>query len=321
MEASLAASSRDAYATGLRKFRRFLVNTAAQLGSVPPLASTASELRECLEQPVLVACFLASLFDEGLAATTASGYLDAVRHAAMDLHAGPPIVSPSQTAVLKGFANLGPEVNPLRPHIDGALLSRMMEAIPRIFSSEVAAMLGAICTLAFFGCCRVSEYLHSSDRKKRLTLADIDMTASGQVIVRLKKTKNNQRGPAQMVFLSERTGDSCPVRAMRAFLLCRDKRLSNDAPLFSTHKGPLSPRTFNKMIKQLMRTIGVPDYQRYSTHSFRAGSATDAVTQGAPIDDVKAMGRWRSDAVHAYIRGPALQQAAARSRSLLLPNG
>ena len=44
-----------------------------------------------------------------------------------------------------------------------------------------------------------------------------------------------------------------------------------------------------------------------TSHSFRIGAASWAVAHGHSIEQVKQMGRWRSDAVLKYVRIPSIR--------------
>ncbi len=47
------------------------------------------------------------------------------------------------------------------------------------------------------------------------------------------------------------------------------------------------------------------ELQDIGSHSLRRGGATAAANAGVSVDDIKAHGRWRSDAVEVYIRRSA----------------
>ena len=40
----------------------------------------------------------------------------------------------------------------------------------------------------------------------------------------------------------------------------------------------------------------------YDTHSFRIGRATDLFKMGMDMENIKQMGRWKSNAVYKYLR-------------------
>ena len=56
----------------------------------------------------------------------------------------------------------------------------------------------------------------------------------------------------------------------------------------------------NKIVKAALKRIGV-DPERYGSHSARRGGATAAAAQGIAMHLLKRHGRWKSDAVYAYI--------------------
>ena len=72
------------------------------------------------------------------------------------------------------------------------------------------------------------------------------------------------------------------------------------------------------MLAQFMqgaiRAAGL-DPTGYSTHSLRAGAATDAAGLGFSEAQIQSLGRWRSQAYKLYIR-PTQAQQAANSASL-----
>jgi hypothetical protein len=55
------------------------------------------------------------------------------------------------------------------------------------------------------------------------------------------------------------------------------------------------------ILKSALRLAGYNPGQ-YNTHSFRIGAATTAVMLGKTDDEIKQMGRWKSDTFQTYIR-------------------
>ena len=53
----------------------------------------------------------------------------------------------------------------------------------------------------------------------------------------------------------------------------------------------------------------------YAGHSFRIGAATTAIAGGIPVDVIKTLGRWKSQAYQLYVRIPDTQLASI-SKSL-----
>ena len=92
----------------------------------------------------------------------------------------------------------------------------------------------------------------------------------------------------------------CPVKALGHFLAGHP----GQGPLFVFANGSqLSKSHLSQVVKALARRSGIaPD--RYSSHSFRIGTVTTAAAAGVPDWQIKALGRWLSDAYQAYIRVP-----------------
>ena len=58
---------------------------------------------------------------------------------------------------------------------------------------------------------------------------------------------------------------------------------------------------FTAMLKKALEFAGIP-CQLYTSHSFRIGSASTATMLGLQEEYIKHLGRWKSNAVRAYIR-------------------
>jgi len=51
--------------------------------------------------------------------------------------------------------------------------------------------------------------------------------------------------------------------------------------------------------------MGVSNYTSFKTHSFRIGAASSYSEKGVSEQDIKRLGRWKSDAFKGYIRLPS----------------
>ena len=105
----------------------------------------------------------------------------------------------------------------------------------------------------------------------------------------------------------------CPVRALKR-LFARFPTPA-DAPLFTRAFGPFSRSYFVEQTKSLLLQVGV-DPSKYSGHSLRKGAAISAKAAGIPRDEIKLLGRWKSDAVDIYITESAKQDHKARMLQL-----
>jgi hypothetical protein len=118
-------------------------------------------------------------------------------------------------------------------------------------------------------------------------------------IIHLPKSKTDQVRQGTNLTLSFATDASCPVQALRR-LFDKYPRPDSD-PLFTRSLGPFNKRWFSENITSSLFKAGVPNSSKYSGHSFRRGAANTAIAVGLSLDEVKTLGRWKSDAAKAYL--------------------
>ena len=64
---------------------------------------------------------------------------------------------------------------------------------------------------------------------------------------------------------------------------------------------PVTANHARNVLKLMFKNIGL-DNRLYGMHSFRIGRTTDLLKYGYSIEDIKLMGRWRSNVIFKYIR-------------------
>jgi hypothetical protein len=90
----------------------------------------------------------------------------------------------------------------------------------------------------------------------------------------------------------------CPVQALK--LLFTTYPADPSQPLFRTSAGPFTKEFVIDRVKNLLLQIGI-NATGFSGHSFRKGATVTAKANGISRDNIKLLGRWRSDAVDIYI--------------------
>ena len=63
----------------------------------------------------------------------------------------------------------------------------------------------------------------------------------------------------------------------------------------------VKPDQLRKILRLLIRNIGLQP-ELYNIHSLRIGRCRDLLKLGLSIETIKKIGRWRSNAVFAYLR-------------------
>ena len=157
-------------------------------------------------------------------------------------------------------------------------------------------MLWAACCVAFFGFLRSGELTVAEpagfDPGQHLTMGDVSVDNTEKptcVALRIKQSKTDpfRRGVS--------------IHLHQTNLLIRGPQ---DGPLFRLEDG--SPLTRSRLVSELrtaLRSAGI-DPSKYAGHSFRIGAATTAAACGVPVDLIKALGRWKSQAYQLYVRIP-----------------
>lgn len=130
---------------------------------------------------------------------------------------------------------------------------------------------------------------------------DVDDTGSTlQVRIRSSKTVKSRADEFTISIPQLSDPRYCPVRAWRKYQASTPTTPS--APAFLKPDGtPLSAVTLTAALRAALASTRHPDPTAFTLHSIRRGGAQACASAGAPIDDVRQLGNWRSEAVHDYV--------------------
>ncbi|XP_070203313.1 uncharacterized protein [Littorina saxatilis] len=185
--------------------------------------------------------------------------------------------------VLQGLAKEGQRQDNRLP-ITFDRLKQLIDILPSICMNQFEVNLfAAAFTLAFFAFLRVNEIL------------------APQLSVRILGSKTDQLGVGSVIHLKTVGSHRqvCPLRCMRAYLSARP---AGAGLLFKHFSGaPLTRYQFQAVLKKCAASLGW-QVSRFSSHSFRIGASTTAVINGMTMEELKTLGRWKSQAVRVYIR-------------------
>ena len=96
---------------------------------------------------------------------------------------------------------------------------------------------------------------------------------------------------------------SLPLFALLQPYISRGNR---PGPLFChADETPISVLQFNVALQQCLSYLGL-DSSRYKTHSIRIGGACHAAEKCYSDAQIRALGRWKSDAFKVYLRSEVL---------------
>lgn len=198
---------------------------------------------------------------------------------------------------LKGWKRESVRVDTRRPI--SSLLKALISSLANVCSSDYECVLfSSAFALAFFGALRVGELVPTS-RTRVGGLRQEDIVISNNVLkIHVARSKTDVFGDGTWLPVQAIDTECCPVSLVRSFLAVRAGGLS-----FLTHEdgSPFTRFQFSAVFKQCIVHCGLnPKY--FGTHSFRIGAATVADAGGLPLDQLKSLGRWRSDCYRRYIR-------------------
>lgn len=152
-------------------------------------------------------------------------------------------------------------------------------------------------------------------------------------VYNLRREKTRDRADDSRIIQIQAVCDSgvdpllCGVKTMFEYQCSRHRRgaatsgefrswapLTSDSPLFTTEKqngrSPLTSKNMRAELKCRLNEAGEATeavdengkrYNRYRTHSYRHGAATQAAAAGFSLEKIKEWGRWKSDAALLYL--------------------
>lgn len=256
-----------------------------------------------------LALFISYLCARGLAPATIKSHLSAIAY----VHKMKGFPDPTKTFVIeKLLVAIGRRSRAdIRLPISRSLLYQLVNALKNTNSSAYQRSLyTAMFLIAFYGFFRSGELACKSHKHpdqvvqfKQISFLvhEEQIRAVKIVITRFKHNTNNR--PFVIMIDREPSEPLCPVQCLIDYFQLRGY---DNGPLFSfaDHRG-VSITQFNLELRRALIFCGL-DVSRYKSHSFRIGAACHAAEKGFSDAQIRALGRWNSDAFKLYIRPPSL---------------
>jgi hypothetical protein len=179
------------------------------------------------------------------------------------------------------------------------------------------------CKIAFAGFLRSGEFCYSvSDLKDKHTFINTKLTRSditfatddSYAILRLKRSKSDIDHQGVDIILAATNKPCCPVTALKTLLEFDPQ--PPFAPLFRLRGGTCNYNSFVSILRNRLRALGLPNWDKYSGHSFRRGAAQHASDNGMLGYDIQRLGRWSSDAFKLYFEENLLNRYVLNRRFL-----
>ena len=299
MYSGWAPRTRTGYGSAIKRFFSFTASYGLQ-----PLPLTES----------LILRFVAHLHMEHLAPSTIKNYLAAVRAWVISIGLDEPnIWTPRVHLACRAVARSHDpprQALPITYHTLASMFSFLS-------GSRDHLLVAAALSLQYFACLRASELCSNLSLSILPTRSDISFGRSGSSFIMVYRCHTSKTSPHGFeVHVGCSGGPICSPCIMHLFLSLYP--IEPTSPLFRFSSGlDLTYHVYNSVIKRLVQLSGL-DPALYSSHSVRAGAATQAAKSGLDPDSIKRLGRWRSQAYMVYLRPPP--EAYAAFAPFLAPN-
>ena len=280
-----APRTKTGYSSAVKRYLKFC--TSYNLSPLP------------LTEPVILR-FVAHLSLSNLAPATMRNYLSALRAWVLSLGLDEPqIWTPRVHLACRAVTRTHSLPRQASP-IDFDLLNVLIRLLS---SNRDHLLIASALSLQFFACLRASEFCADSTLSIIPTMSDVSFYQNGSSRVMLYTCHSSKTAPQGFQVHVGCSGNPiCAPCIMTHFFSLSPYEPSS--PLFRFSSGRLlSYRVYNTIIKRLVQLAGL-DPSLYSTHSVRAGAATQAARAGLQPDSIKRLGRWRSQAYMVYLRPP-----------------
>ena len=285
VSAGWAPNTRTGYTSAVRRYLKF---ASSHLLQPLPVSET------------VILRYVAQLSIEGLAPTTIKSYLAAIRAWVIALGLSEPLIwTPRVHLAIRALnrSHLPRQPQPITYHILDSMISILTP-------SKDHLIIASALSLQYFACLRASELCSNLSQALAPTRSDIAFYhRTGGALVMTYRCHSSKTAPHGFLVHVGCSGmPACSPCIKRQYLSLFPLLPSHHLFTFSSGL-PLTYNLYNSIIKQLVKALGL-DPSLYSSHSLRAGAATQAHRSGLDPASIKRLGRWKSQAYLAYLRPP-----------------
>ncbi|CAC5405676.1 unnamed protein product [Mytilus coruscus] len=168
-----------------------------------------------------------------------------------------------------------------------------------------ADLFSSAFSLAYHGFLRIGKIVRSKKWQAHQVIAIENVTLSKRDHVEIAKivipfSKTDQCGHGSCIGITETKLKDCPIYWLKSYLMQRPKV---KGPLFCHFGGsPVTRYQFSCVLSKVLIHIGITDSVSFRTHSSRIGAALGHFEKGISEEEIKRLGRWKSNAFKGYVR-------------------
>ena len=309
---NLAVSSQDAYASALRRYTKCML----EVYLIPESLALPPGPQEHV--PIMyIKLFMgwaAGIYKPATITTTISALADWHRSKGIEVHASSSKAITRLSQAIKLFQG-AKGVTVAKQGISKTLVIKCLETMRQLkhqhpHMEDLFTRDASWIVMGFFGLMRRSELI-------ALTFNDVEIKKE-YVVVHIRKSKTDQEGKGATVVLPAKCRDGIHVRRIvQALVNMRVKQgaatsdpilTSWDLNKFNLSHSPLSSgqalscrlRYYLTEISTNHPHLGI-NPNEFAMHSLRRGGVVAAWANGLDIETIRDQGRWKSDAIKAYL--------------------
>lgn len=283
----LAKSSLQTYKRAVNHYKSF----ANEYGMTFQLPIDSSDL----------ILFIAYLKNKSFVASTISTYISAISF----LHKINQKADPTNSFLVEKILQAvhKERTSDCRLPITGVVLNQIVNALRFTVSCQYEQiLLTAMFTLAYHALLRVGEITVNNNNLKNLINFSQVAMFDEKVVVNFVDFKHSKGKSFRLEIKKNKNIEICAVIALKKYVAIRNKMVG---ALFINANGvAISRQFFQDALNNALNFCGLSQVY-YKPHSFRIGFATDAITSGMSSENIRILGRWKSDAYKIYIRQAA----------------
>ena len=269
------------------------------------------DCKEHLSWEQKTALFGAFLVDSGVQSSTLKSYFNAIKHI-LKLDGYPWDDNKVLLNALVKGCKLKNDLVKIRLPIKKGLLELLIFEMGRKFNGSspqpyLECIYKAIFCLAYYGMLRVGELTLGDHTLKACDIHVGNNKDKLMVVLYTSKTHGQESRPQKIKISAKATkiADNrffCPVKSVISYMKIRGSFIDYSEQFFVfADRSPVKPFHLRSTLRELIEDLNL-DSSLYDVHSFRSGRTCDLAKFGYSIDEIKTMGRWKSNAVYRYLK-------------------
>ena len=256
------------------------------------------------------ALFGAYLVDKGVQSSTLRSYFSAIKHI-LKQDGYPWDDNKALLSSLVRGCKLENDQLKVRLPIQRGLFEMILFELERRFSNNTQPYLEIMCkalfSLAYYGMLRVGELPQGDHTVKACNIHVGNNKDKILVVLYSSKTHGIESRPQKVKISAVKTTISikknfCPFSLVLQYMMTRGPFLENHEQFFVFgDKSPVKAFHVRDVLRSILTDLNL-NAELYDVHSFRIRRTCDLDKFGYSIEQIKSMGRWKSNAVYKYLR-------------------